>query len=90
MAKHNGGEGDIGNAWLCLYRLEELQEINDEYEVSKYSPDHVIIGGSDGELYGIDSDGNYYNIPAIYEVELIKLLGKNIDELPDSINELWS
>ena len=24
MKKHNGGEGDIGEAWLVLYPLEEL------------------------------------------------------------------
>lgn len=27
MKKHNGGEGDIGETWLILYPLEELQEI---------------------------------------------------------------
>ena len=33
MKKHNGGQGDIGETWLILYRLEELQEINDDYEI---------------------------------------------------------
>ena len=27
MKKHNGGKGDIGETWLELYPLEELQEI---------------------------------------------------------------
>ena len=27
MKKHNGGEGDIGEAWLVLYPMEELQEM---------------------------------------------------------------
>ena len=33
MKRHNGGQGDIGETWLILYRLEELQEINDDYEI---------------------------------------------------------
>ena len=89
MRKHNGGEGDIGNTWFRLYTIEELQEINDDYEVWKYLPGHIIIGGSDGELYGIDTDGNYFNVPEIIEVEYLTLLGNDIDNLPDAINKLW-
>ncbi len=36
MKKHNGGQGDIGETWLILYRLEELQEINDDYEIEYF------------------------------------------------------
>ena len=28
MKRHNGGEGDIGESWLILFALEELQEMN--------------------------------------------------------------
>ena len=35
MKKHNGGEGHIGETWLILYPLEELQEINDDYEIEE-------------------------------------------------------
>ena len=41
MKKHNGGQGDIGETWLILYRLEELQEIND---------DDVAVLGTEIEL----------------------------------------
>ena len=62
MKKHNGGEGDIGETWLILYPLEELQEINDDYEIEEFLPGHIIIGSNGGgELYGIDNKGNYFN-----------------------------
>ena len=57
MKKHNGGEGDIGETWLILYPLEELQEINDDYEIEEILPGHIIIGSNGGgELYGIDNN----------------------------------
>lgn len=90
MKKHNGGEGDIGETWFVLYPLEELQSINDDYETEKYLPDHIIIGSNGGgEFYGIDSKGNYFNVPDIIEAEYLTLFGNDIDSLPDKINEFW-
>ena len=83
-------EGDIGEAWLVLYPLEELQEVNDDYEIEKYLPDHIIIGSDGGgELYGIDTQGNYFNVPVMMDEEDIVLLGKDIELLPDEINSIW-
>lgn len=88
--KHNGGEGDIGEAWLVLYSLEELQEINDDYEIEQFLPDHIIIGSDGGgELYGIDGKGNYFNVPVLMDENDITLLGTDMELLPDKINELW-
>lgn len=90
MKKHNGGEGDIGETWLVLFRFEDLQEINDDYCIEEFLPSHIIIGtNGGGELYGIDTEGNYYNVPEIIEEEYISVLGNDIDELPEKINELW-
>ena len=59
MREHNGGEGDIGEAWLVLFLLEELEEINYDYEIDKYLPGHIIIGSDgSGELYGVDGHWN--------------------------------
>lgn len=90
MKIHNGGEGDIGETWLILYSLEELQEINDDYEIEKFLPNHIIIGSDGGgELYGIDSQGNYFNVPVLIDENDIALLGTDIESLPDRINALW-
>ena len=48
MKKHNGGEGDIGETWLIIYPLEELKEINDDYESEEFLPGHIIIGSNGG------------------------------------------
>ena len=81
---------DIGETWLELYPLEELQEINDDYCIEDFLPNHIIIGSNgNGELYGIDNSGNYFNVPIMIDKEDVTLLGDNIDLLPDKINDLW-
>lgn len=90
MKNHNGGEGDIGEAWFILFPLEKLQEINDDYCMEDFLPNHIIIGSNgDGELYGIDSSGNYFNVPIMIEEEDVTVLGGDIYLLPDEINHLW-
>ena len=88
MKEHNGGEGDIGETWLILYGLEELEEMNEDF--AEFLEDSVIIGSNGGgELYGINKDGFYFNVPEIIEADYIKLLGNDINELPNRINKLW-
>ena len=90
MKEHNGGEGDLGETWFVLYPLEELEEINNDYEIPKYLPDCVIIGSNGGgEIYGVDKDGNYFNVPDMIEEDCITYFGSDIEELPDRINEFW-
>ena len=81
MKKHNGGQGDIGETWLILYRLEELQEINDDYEIEVFLPDHIIIGSNGGgELYGIDNKGNYFNVPVLIDEDDVAVLAHQFDD----------
>ena len=90
MKEHNGGEGDIGETWLLLFPLEELQGMNDAYSIEEFLPGHIIIGtNGGGELYGIDAKGDYFNVPEIIEKEYVAILGNDIDKLPEKINELW-
>ena len=91
MKNHNGGEGDIGETWLILYPMEELQEINDDYEIEEFLPGHIIIGSNgSGELYGIDNKGNYFNVPFLIDEDDLTLLGSDIEFLAERINALWS
>lgn len=90
MLKHNGGEGDIGATWFVLYPLEELEKINEEIKIIEILPDSIIIGSNGaGELYGIDSNGEYFNVPEIIEKEYITKLGKDFNKLPNRINQIW-
>jgi hypothetical protein len=45
----NGGEGFIGeNAYAMLWRVEELERFNREYEVQQYAPGLLLIGSDGG------------------------------------------
>lgn len=90
MKKHNGGEGDIGGiSWLMLDRLESLQELNEA--IKDFLPEGTIIIGSDGasELYGVNSEGIYLNLPETMEEEYVAYLGNDLNELPQRIYEFW-
>lgn len=51
MREHDGGEGPIGeNGYGCFYRLEELEEVNAEYEVQNWWPGHVVLGSDMGDM----------------------------------------
>ena len=88
MKKHNGGEGDIGGiSWLVLDRIETLQGLNEAVE--EFLPKGTIIIGSDGELYGVNVEGTYLNLPETMEEDYISFLGNDLNELPRKIYELW-
>ena len=89
MKSHNGGEGDVGESWLVLFAIEELQDINDDYY--EYLPEGNIIIGSNGggELFGINSDGKYFIVPEMIEEEYLEVIGESIENLPADINSYW-
>ena len=61
MSEHNGGEGPLGkNNYGCFYMLEELEEINDDYEVRNSWPGYIVIGGIDDTLWAYNPDKKTY------------------------------
>lgn len=46
MKAFDGGEGEIGeNSWLCLFPIEELIEINEDYKIlMEQIPDYYLFG----------------------------------------------
>ena len=90
MIEHNGGEGDIGESWLVLYMMEELKEINDDYNVHEYLPNHIIIGSNGGEEFlGINSDGKYFIVPSTFEMDEVTIICDDIKKLSDTVNQFW-
>lgn len=56
LLEHNGGEGFIGDNYLILWKVEELDPFNREYEVGQYAPGLLLFGSSGGgEAYGFDT-----------------------------------
>lgn len=75
---------------MALYPFEELQEINDGYEMTQYLPGHIIIGSDGGdEFYGINPDGKYFQVPALWEEEYITILCGDINNLAEKANAYW-
>ena len=90
MKKHDGGEGDLGKTWITVYPLEELQSVNDDYEVKKRLPGTVLIASGDGsEFYGINEAGQYFNVPETFDASDLTVLTDDFDGLPAKINEFW-
>jgi hypothetical protein len=51
---------------LILFPLEELEKINEDYCINEFLPNHCIIGSSGGgELFGVDTNGNYFVVLAV-------------------------
>ena len=88
MWEHNGGEGPLGeNNYGRFYRLEELEAIQDAYDVQKNWPGYTVIGGVDDALWAyspsrkifcqIDSgntaEDTYYTISDSFEEFLTKM-----------------
>lgn len=56
MREGNGGEGFVGRQYLMLWRIEELERFNLEYEVEKYAKGIVLFGSDGGgDAYGFDT-----------------------------------
>ena len=90
MLKHNGGEGDIGQTWLLLYRIEELKKINDEYGLSDILPNHIVIGSNGGEeFYGIDANGMFFNIPSLFDEQDVIVLCDDMEIFAEKVNDFW-
>lgn len=80
LSHSNGGEGFIGDSYLILWKLEELRQLNDAYEVSQYAPG-LIFFGSDGGGNAYAFDARSRNMPIVsvpfigMQSDQIELLG---------------
>ncbi|MBO9128511.1 SMI1/KNR4 family protein [Bacillus sp. 165] len=69
MIKSNGGEGNIGESYLRLWKIEELVKGNEDYSVSEFAPGLLIIGSDGGgTAFGYDFREE---IPDLVEVDFI-------------------
>ena len=47
LRESNGGQGFVGDAYLILWKADEVIEFNGLYEIAKYAPG-LLLFGSDG------------------------------------------
>lgn len=55
LLRSNGGEGFIGEQYVVAWRVEELLDLNKNYEVEKYAPGLFLFGSNRaGEAFAFD------------------------------------
>lgn len=88
MHKYYGGEGTIWKeSYLRLFPLTELQEVNEDYRVDEFLPNHCIFASSGGgELYGVDASGHYFGVPAIMDEDDKIIMGNTFVEFTGNLD----
>lgn len=60
------GELSVEPEWYVLWRPEEIEEFNRDYQLSEYAPGFLTFGGNGGgELLVVNGAGEVFYIPAI-------------------------
>jgi len=83
MRQTNGGEGSVGgDSFVMLWKLDELEEFNREYEVAEYCKGVLLFGSSGGgEAYGFDirqTPWRVVQVPFVgMDESLIKVVGES-------------
>ena len=80
LQQTNGGEGFIGNAYLILWGVGDLIEMNKAYQVADYAPGLFLFGSDGGgEAFAFDMRTEAKPIVSVpfvgMELELIQPLG---------------
>ena len=85
LARTNGGVGNVGPNYLSLYRVEELKQLNDGYEGSRYVPSVLLIGSDGGgEAYVFDLRKSPW---AIARIPFIGMDLKYLSPMADSFSQ---
>ena len=59
----NGGEGFLGDGYIIIWRAEELENFNVDYEVAVYAPGIILFGSNGGgEAFGFDTSSEPYKV----------------------------
>ena len=60
------GELAVEPEWYVLWKPEELEQFNRDYELAEYAPGFITFGGNGGgELLVVNEEGVVFYMPAI-------------------------
>jgi hypothetical protein len=86
VMQFNGGEGFIGKHYLILWKVEELDQFNRDYQVDDYAPGFLIFGSSGGvDGFAFDTKANPYRV---VQVPFIGLSREDAFFVADSFTRL--
>jgi len=82
LQQANGGEGFVGNAYVILWRVEELLEMNKAYQVAEYAPGLFLFGSDGGgEAFAFDTRSDakpIISVPFVgMELKLVRSVALN-------------
>jgi hypothetical protein len=85
MMDSNGGEGSIGESYLTLWKIEDLEELNEAYGVQDFAPGLLIIGSDGGDTaYCMDTRSEskpFVSVPFIgMDLSEVRECGNNLGE----------
>ena len=91
MTLANGGEGFVGKRFVSLWRIEELSQLNQDYEIAENAPDLFLIGsngGGEGYAFNLTkADGAVYRVPFIgMQTSEAQLVAENFGRFLPAVN----
>jgi len=92
LQQTNGGEGFIGSAYLILWSVGDLIEMNKAYQVADYAPGLFLFGSDGGgEAFAFDMRTEAKPIVSVpfvgMELELIQPLGSTFKAFLEALFE---
>ncbi len=80
---YNEGELEVDPLWYIIWKPEEIDQFNEEYQFLEYAPEFTGFGDSESnELLAVNSLGQVFTIPAIgMEPKCAEKIAESIDEL---------
>jgi hypothetical protein len=85
LTRSNGGEGFIGERYVCLWKAGELITHNQSYKVAEFFPNFFFIGtDGGGEAYAFDISGDD---PTVFQVPFIGM-PSDASAIADSLDAL--
>jgi SMI1 / KNR4 family (SUKH-1) len=82
----NGGEGNIGENYISLWKIEDLAILNKEYQIQKYLSENFLGIGTDGGgiCYGFSIENNYkiFKCPlGDLDINEVAIVAKSVKEI---------
>lgn len=86
MREANGGEGSVGgDSFLMLWKLDELDDFNRDYEVADYCEGILLFGSSGGgEAFGFDTRQTPWTV---IQVPFVGMDESTIEKVGDSFSD---
>ncbi len=89
----NGAEGDIGeDFYLVLWKVEDLEELNEAYGVVEFAEGLLLIGSDGGDTaFGFDKRTSTMNVITVpfmgMSLDEVQVIGKDFVDLLKSLHE---